>query len=50
MTIEDIIKKWKNRADNISMCDTDDPYFAKKEIRDLLKDLEEHEKENPESI
>ena len=43
MTIEEIIKKWKDRADSLSMCDTDDPYFAKEEIRELIKDLEECE-------
>ena len=41
MTIEEIIKKWNDRADSLSMCDTDDPYFAKEEIRDFIKDIEE---------
>ena len=40
MTIEEIIKKWNDRADSLSMGDTDDPNFARGEIRDFIEDIE----------
>ena len=41
MKIKEIIEKWEKRADEISISDTDDPYYAKEEIRDLIKDIKE---------
>ena len=40
LTIEEILKKWNDRADSLNMSYTDDPYFAKVEIRDFIKDIE----------